>query len=141
MTNQQRFDGYAEAMTGSGIDFHELTHWNCSAWEMAKATVKEALTIGSRPTAFLCLSGMATLGTVLGVREIRMTCPDDVAIIGFDDNPWCQVVVPELSMIKQPARQIGEEAAHLIWQGLTEGLVAADHFMQWELICRGSCGC
>jgi DNA-binding LacI/PurR family transcriptional regulator len=140
-TNQLRFDGYADAMSGAGADFRELIRWNCSEWDTTKATVGAMLAVSKSPTAFLCLSGMATLGTVLAIRDAKLSCPGDIAVIGFDDNPWCRIPTPGLTMIRQPARRIGEQAAQLVWQGFNGDLVPSDHFIQWELVQRGSCGC
>ena len=40
--------------------------------------------------------------------------PDDVALVGFDDSPWTTLTSPELTVVAQPAYEIGRAAAELL---------------------------
>ncbi|MDR4225715.1 LacI family transcriptional regulator, partial [Heyndrickxia coagulans DSM 1 = ATCC 7050] len=46
--------------------------------------------------------------------RIGKAIPEDVQIIGFDDIPQSELLFPSLSTIRQPAYDMGKEAAKLI---------------------------
>jgi len=48
--------------------------------------------------------------------------PDDVALIGFDDTPWCELLSPPLTMISEDTSTMGAEALALLI-GRIEGSV------------------
>ena len=56
----------------------------------------------------------------MGLREMQLACPDDVAIVGFDDHPWAQVSEPPLTVVRQPTYAIGETAAHKVLRALDD---------------------
>ncbi|MNW04004.1 Catabolite control protein A [compost metagenome] len=49
-------------------------------------------------------------------HRLGKTVPEDVQIIGFDDIPLSSLMSPSLSTIRQPARDMGSEAARLLIQ-------------------------
>jgi DNA-binding LacI/PurR family transcriptional regulator len=139
-TNSDRFDGFCKALRE--LDGTEgISLWNCSHWETSRITIKELLSRRDRPTALFCMNGMATLGAMLAIRESMLRVPEDVALIGFDDSPWCLLAEPPITMIRQPARAIGETAAELVWKALYQNSTEGDHYCPWELVVRRSCGC
>ncbi|MCI3987136.1 substrate-binding domain-containing protein, partial [Bacillus vallismortis] len=40
--------------------------------------------------------------------------PEDIQLIGYDDIPQCELLFPPLTTIKQPAYDMGKEAAKLL---------------------------
>jgi DNA-binding LacI/PurR family transcriptional regulator len=61
-------------------------------------------------------------------------------LIGFDDHPWAQVVIPPLTVVRQPARLMGRKAAenllHLI---NNETVEEPEVLLDCELVVRQSC--
>jgi LacI family transcriptional regulator len=51
------------------------------------------------------------LGILLALRDLGLRCPDDVSVVTFDDPPWASVVRPRLSVMAQPAYDLGAAAA------------------------------
>ena len=48
------------------------------------------------------------------LRELGLRVPDDVALAGFDDFEWADYFEPRLTVVAQPCREIGREAAALL---------------------------
>lgn len=63
--------------------------------------------------------------TVIALRTLvrrGYRVPDDVALIGFDDTPWCELLSPPLTMISEDVSRMGTEALALL-VGRIEGSV------------------
>jgi DNA-binding LacI/PurR family transcriptional regulator len=64
-----------------------------------------------RPTALFTLNNLLTLGALGALTECRLKVPDDIALVGFDDEEWMHVVTPPLTAVRQPI----QEMAHAAW--------------------------
>ncbi len=60
--------------------------------------------------------------------------------MGFDDQPWAAVCAPPLSVVRQPARRIGQVAAEMLCS-LTSGELLAEPrvSVECDVILRQSC--
>jgi LacI family transcriptional regulator len=63
------------------------------------------------PTAVLACNNRMVLGTLVAFRELGLTCPQSVSLIGFDDFEWSPYIDPPLTIVRQPADQLGMVAA------------------------------
>ena len=52
-----------------------------------------------RPTALFCLSDSIAYGVLHGCRELGLSVPGDVSIVGFDDHPLSRLVAPPLTSV------------------------------------------
>jgi DNA-binding LacI/PurR family transcriptional regulator len=55
-----------------------------------------------------------TVGFMEALRQYRMRCPDDVAVVTCDDHPWLDAFSPRLTTIDLPKRELGAAAAQLL---------------------------
>lgn len=114
-TSGARAAGYRDALLEAGIapnptyvvanGFHRLD---------AVAGTHELLTSADPPSAILAFDSILSLGALQGIRELGLSCPDDVSLIGFDDTEWADVVSPPLTVVAQPVYDIGVRAAQLL---------------------------
>ena len=77
-----------------------------------------------------------TLGALEAVRDAGLRVGTDVGIVGFDDAPWAPLVDPPLTVVSQPAREIGRRAAQLLLGPRSE--VRREVVLQPELVVRAS---
>lgn len=75
---------------------------------------RQLLGLARPPTAIFAFDSMQALGAMQAIREIGLTCPDDVSLLSFDDAEWSDVVSPPLSDINQPSYDIGVSACELL---------------------------
>lgn len=59
-----------------------------------------------------------TIGAVMALNEMNVKMPDDLSFIGFDNQQLAKVIKPNLTIVVQPIRQIGEYAADIILKRL-----------------------
>ena len=83
-----------------------------------------------------------TLGTVAAIEARGLRVPEDVAIVGFDDAVWADVLHPRLTTIAQPTYELGRTAADLLLRRINDptAQVPLRTAMSGRLIVRDSCG-
>lgn len=110
--SEGRIVGYFRALLEAGIEPDPALQ---IPTEFSRAAVTEgvtrALAHGSRPTAILTSDSLETLGALHAIQLAGLRIPDDISLLGFDDAPWIPVVQPPLSVVEQPAFDMGAEAA------------------------------
>ncbi len=100
-----------------------------------------ALPGGQRPDALFACSHLITVGALKKLREESLHVPDDVAVIGFDDLPWSSLFDPPLTVVNQPAYDMGAKAAEILMMRLSgepvEGVQRV--VLGTQLVHRSSC--
>lgn len=113
-TSEQRLSGYREALAAAGLDPDDApVRAGDYKQESGRAAAAELLSdpVGERPTAILCANDLMALGVLEHCRERGLSVPGDVSVVGFDDMPVAELVTPRLTTVRQPAREMGREAA------------------------------
>jgi LacI family transcriptional regulator len=111
-TASERLAGYKDAL-GSRRDATLVKRADFRE-EGGRAAALELLGSPSPPDALFVANNLMTLGALAAVRELGLSVPGDVAIVGFDDAPWAPLTQPPLTVVAQPTREIGREAARLL---------------------------
>jgi len=138
--------GYEQALTEAGLPVDERLHRASDftlpgGYEAAKQLLG---TPHERPTAIFAASDEMAIGAILAARDLGLSVPRDVSVIGIDDYPLAEFF--GLSTVAQhPVRQ-GERAAELLLATLgtarsTRGGAVADpisHTAPADLIVRSS---
>jgi LacI family transcriptional regulator len=66
------------------------------------------------PDVLICANDLIALGAMQQLRRAGVRIPDDVAVTGIDDTPFGRVSEPELTTVRQPVDQIGDEAVAML---------------------------
>jgi LacI family transcriptional regulator len=117
---KDRVAGYKAALMDSGIaekeDFIKYCpHGSLSKEEMTGA-VNELLALKTKPDAIFSLSDKITTGCLQVLKTKKIKVPDDIGLIGFSNSDLTELIDPPLSIIKQPAIEMGEMATTLLLQ-------------------------
>jgi DNA-binding LacI/PurR family transcriptional regulator len=67
-----------------------------------------------RPTALFAANDLVALGALLAAKELGISCPHDVSIVGFDDSEFDIFTEPALTSVRQSGYQMGNTAARLL---------------------------
>lgn len=70
--------------------------------------MKKLLSLPERPTAVFCANDDIAVGAMKAIDESGLKVPDDVSIIGFDNNNFCNYVTPTLSSVSKDAFVMSE---------------------------------
>ena len=66
------------------------------------------------PTAVLVCNNQMTMGTLAALRDLHLVCPQQVSLIGFDDFECAGLLNPPVTMVRQPAAELGAAAAKAV---------------------------
>jgi DNA-binding LacI/PurR family transcriptional regulator len=136
-----RRDGYRDALQAVGVDVDpELEHLGYFTVEGGREAARHLLALDDRPTALFAESDEMAYGALREVRDAGLRVPQDVAVIGFDDQPLSELL--DLSTIRQP---VADEALDITTRLLA--MIADDTdeppthpaiVLPTELVIRGS---
>lgn len=90
--------------------------------------------------AIVCASDEIAMGVINGLREKGKRVPEDVSVIGFNDNAVASVFYPKITTIKQPSYDMGSVAMRMLIKILNKKeLEQANYILDYKLIERESC--
>ena len=142
-TTEERLTGYKQALEAHAIPFDpKLVAVADSRVEGGKFGTLQLLTQGTtRPTAFFVMNGLMVIGALQAITQVGLRCPQDIALVGFDDFEWAAVMHPRLTTVRQPTYEIGRRAAQLLFERLEkrDGVPQEVRLLP-QLIIRESCG-
>lgn len=112
----QRHRGFLDAATQAGLNPAGLlqTFGNyeiSSGYDGTLAAFRH-----DRPTALICGNDRMAVGALLALHRLGLEVPNDVSIVGFDDQPdMANEVRPPLTTIALPYFEMGQEAGRLLF--------------------------
>ena len=112
----QRRQGFLEEMSGN----IELV-WECENPYSMTLTPEVLQEIKkNNVSAIVAANDMIAFGVLKIIEQQGLKIPDDVSVVGFDDNPWCSLVSPSLTTVRQPVTDLGKEAVGLLMKRFSE---------------------
>lgn len=142
-----RYDGFVAAMRSHGIairesnvaigDFDLESGYRCAM---------QLLSQEDRPTAIFASNDEMAAGLLAVVQELKISVPDELSVVGFDDATIAHSVWPGLTTIRAPLQAIGEEAVQLLAGYIRQkrddpdGLKPLAKTLPYEMILRNSTG-
>ncbi len=137
---QERLAGFKRALREANIaitpDFIQETAFDKQGGH-TKALI--LLRMLPRPTAIFAGNDMIALGVLLAIRELRLRCPEDVSVVGFDNLDFAETTSPSLSSVHQPGYQLGSTAARMLLDRVSGDTGPAKHcVLETELKIRES---
>jgi DNA-binding LacI/PurR family transcriptional regulator len=140
-TSVDRLEGFLQALRSAGIrPDRSMIHRGHNDMESGHVHTMQLLTRVDRPTAIFCTNNMMALGALAAIQEIGLICPDEISLLGFDDFYWATLLRPRLTVVRQPAREVGMIAARMLIDHL-EGRpsVPSPTLLATQLMVRDSC--
>ena len=128
--SDDRWRGILQVSRELGIEvMPELTvqlDRDMSSPELGYPVVQQLLSSGQKFTALVCFNDISAIGAIRALRDLGLSVPGDVAVIGFDDIKAAAYISPNLTTIRQPLKEMGRFAAQYIVNRLnhTEGFRA-----------------
>lgn len=123
---QDRFQGALEALSQSTVDFHVMSTTSF-AFEDAEKWAKELFATYPDTDGVLASNDIVATAVLHEALRLGKSIPEDLQIIGFDDIPQSSLLFPSLSTIRQPAYEMGKEAATLLVKLINKENVQQQH--------------
>lgn len=116
----ERLKGYYDALNEAGMVADNALVKYCRhggmTIEEVEIAIEELLQLPEKPDAIFTASDRITLSTMTILHRRGIQIPGEVAVAGFSNFNAPEIINPSLTVIKQPAFEIGREAARLLIQ-------------------------
>lgn len=114
--SKDRRDGYEAALEEFGIPLRKSLVGYCEHGGMIYNEVEGALKglLKQKPDAIFAGSDKITTGCMRFLKSKKINIPSELALIGFSNNDLTELLSPALSVIRQPAFEMGEAAMTLL---------------------------
>nr|WP_205825197.1 LacI family DNA-binding transcriptional regulator [Bacillus sp. RO1] len=138
--NQMRFDGYMAALREHGIQYQNK--WKLSGdftREGGYRATKMLIAQRQLPEAIFYANDEMAIGGLQAFKENKISVPDDISIIGYDDIQMAEYVNPPLTTVRQPKYEVGALAVHVVFQALAKEDTVENYYnLSTEIVERKS---
>jgi len=138
--SRMRLHGYRARLEDAGLLWSEVPVYECpgSTKELGHRAAEALLYSEQRPTAILALSDQLALGAIEWMTEQRISVPEDVSVVGFDDIPAAASADPSLTTVHQDHAEKGIMAGRALVSQLREEDSPSTGSLATHLVVRGS---
>lgn len=138
-----RKKGYQDALQENGLRFDEnlIVHLKTMSITEGREEMTRLLELDTPPDGLFSANDAAAVGAILGAKQKGVKIPEDLAIIGFNDDPVASIVEPSLSSVSHPARKMGEISTQRILEHSEDNLgssISEITMLDTEVIVRDS---
>ncbi|AEJ62010.1 transcriptional regulator, LacI family [Spirochaeta thermophila DSM 6578] len=144
-----RLTGYEQALRDAGVEEDPSLIWqgetvegfgDFNAIQLGKQAAYQLLTRSERPTGIVTVNDMFALGVYAGAKELGVSIPQDLSVVGFDDIELAEIVEPPLTTVRQPIPLLASKAVELLLNRLEGKEVREGQYYMFppELIVRRS---
>lgn len=139
----ERMRGYFDALHSAGLQPRpEWIERGEGTYEFGRQAAMRLLSLPEerKPNAIVTLNDTQAIGAMHAARDLGLDIGRQIAIIGFDDAPMSQYLIPALSSIRQPIQEAGRLCVELLIRQM-EGKKGGEYqsiLLQPKLILRAS---
>jgi LacI family transcriptional regulator len=107
-----RLDGYKMALAEAGIEFNpDLVISNKLTDQTSAEAAKNILQMKKRPDGIFTANDTSGVACIRELKNAGVKVPDEIAVVGFNNDPISTVIEPNLTTIDYPGQEMGEIAA------------------------------
>jgi DNA-binding LacI/PurR family transcriptional regulator len=138
MITTHRELGYRQAMQEAGLARHIQVVPALQTSRETQVVARTLLQSRNRPEAIFCWTDFIALEVLSVARELGLSVPGDLAVVGYDNTSYCDLAQNALTSIDQSGQVLGLQAARLLIERI-KGRAPAEHFVVTpRLVARGS---
>jgi LacI family transcriptional regulator len=145
LISKERFNGFKAALDKYelGLDPGYLKYCDHGGMieDEVELAIKQLLNMDERPEAIFVASDRLTISCVHILKKLGIKIPDDIAIAGFTNSDVAELFDPPLTVVRQPAFQIGQMATEMLIKTIESKRPIEEYInerVETELIVRAS---
>ena len=132
----ERAEGWRAALREAGLDESLLVEGDWSAG--SGYAIGRKLASGRAATAIFVGNDQMALGLLRAFTEAGVKVPDDVSVVGFDDQPEAGYFTPPLTTIRQDFEELGRRCMDIMLKEIESGAQVSSSVVPPELVLRAS---
>jgi LacI family transcriptional regulator len=116
MISIDRMKGYKDALKEKNIEASNdwMVHCEAGTFEEGKRATLRLLSLPNPPDAIFASNDPLAMGAVMAMKERGVKIPQDVALVGFSNWFFGELIEPTLTTVDQPGFEMGQEAARIL---------------------------
>lgn len=125
-----RYVGFEKAMNEANIAIdNDLIHLEDLKVNSGYNAAKSYIDSGKKVDAIVCATDELAMGVINGLRDNGVNVPDDVSVIGFNNNYLGEIFYPKLTTISQPSYDMGSVAMRMLIKLLNKQELEQAHYV------------
>ncbi|WP_285241113.1 LacI family DNA-binding transcriptional regulator [Arthrobacter sp. G.S.26] len=132
----ERAEGWRDALRDAGLPDNLLLEGDWSAG--SGYGIGRTLAAGLTATALFVGNDQMALGLLRAFAEAGVKVPDDVSVVGFDDQPEAGYFTPPLSTVRQDFEELGRRCIDAMLKEIEAGAGVSSIVVTPELVLRAS---
>ena len=129
LSSKKRQEAFVEALRSHGLELREaLVVEGAFTYESGVRAAQQLLTKEHRPTAIFAANDEMAFGVMNVADALGIRVPEDLSVVGFDGTRFATFVIPSLSTIHRPSREMASLGASKLLAFINDGVDAARQF-------------
>jgi len=136
-----RFSGYRQALADNRIAYDQRLVFSGDMSEQSgTAIAQKMIRMKPRPDGIFTSNDTTAVAVIVELQKAGIRIPEDVAVVGFNNDPVSHFITPNLTTIDYPAREMGEIVANALVGKLNnpENDNLSTIILRHSLVVRGS---
>ena len=114
-SSSERLAGFRESMAAANLAVDEaLVRVGDFTFRSGVETMQTLMQLRKPPSAVFACNDEMALGCLATLPELRLECPRDISVAGFDDSAGARFSRPQLTTVRQPLVEMTSEAVRLL---------------------------
>ena len=110
-----RFQGFCDAYADRGLTFDPQDYRECRfSPDAGYSAASDYFRAHPDTTALFAMSDSVAIGAIRALRDLGMSVPEDVSVVGFDGIDICRFMIPRLTTVEQPVEEIARRSVNLL---------------------------
>lgn len=141
-TARDRLQPYLDCLREENIPYDpDLIIEDGPTLEDGYQAAKKLLSLPSRPTAIIAINDLLAFGVLRAAADLGLQVPKDLSVVGYDNIPMANYLVPRLTTVTKDAVTLGRNAFRLLLARIQDPSIPFQHYtIPAKLIIRESTG-
>lgn len=139
---KNRIRGYMDALEKYNLPFADNLIYECNLQRSdGRGIMKKLLELPKKPDGVYAAGDYAALGALEEMKSQGIKVPEDIALVGFSNEPFAEIITPGISSVEQHSEDIGRLAAETFLNRIDNperSVMLNKMILQPELIVRAS---
>lgn len=115
LPGRERYAAFLQSISNHGLEVRdEYVKITDFSIEDGYRKMKELLTLNDLPEALVMANNFLGVGALRAIKEFELKVPRDIAMVVFDEVYLADLADPPLTVVVQPAEEIGRVAANML---------------------------
>jgi len=117
---RNRLEGYKAALAKHNIPFNEsYVMDDVITRDKGSDAASSIINMKPMPDGIFSAGDFSALGVILKLKELGVSVPKDIAVVGYANEPYAEILEPALSSVDQHSKEMGQTVARLFLEEIS----------------------